>query len=71
MSCGDPYCPCQDGDPCHYQPLPLDRKALDAAVQAHTETSGFISPFDDAYDCMRAALRAYLSVLIAEIEQLG
>jgi hypothetical protein len=19
---GDPTCPCQDGDPCHYEPMP-------------------------------------------------
>jgi hypothetical protein len=27
----DPYCPCQDGDACHYKPLPA-LVALDAPV---------------------------------------
>lgn len=36
----------------------VDNKALDRAVQAYAEAEGFISPSDDAYTAMRAALQA-------------
>lgn len=32
---GDPYCPCQDGDPCHYEP---DPGAASAEGQARLRT---------------------------------
>jgi len=37
---------------------------LEAAVQAHAEAEGFISPADDAWPAMRAAIRAWLEAQV-------
>lgn len=56
-------CRCKESQ---YLEIPIKSQVTDEmierAVAAHTKAEGFISPFDDAYVSMRAALEAALEV---------